>query len=189
MRELLTWMAHAPAPFFGSPPPGAFGRGQKVKYHSIWITKSISKVFKPNFVYLLTNERYITNQMGFSFGRLGHAQGWDLGVLWGGWGSKSFFPEFQPDLVCALLTWMAHKPAQYFGSSSPGALGRGQKCNFLNMVMWHFKLKGMSSRPLYTEKILIYNKTGDLGMGSKGQLSLDFFESVGICDGAPSNVF
>ena len=26
-------MAHAPAPFFGSPPPGALGRGQKVKYH------------------------------------------------------------------------------------------------------------------------------------------------------------
>ena len=26
-------------------------------------------------------------------------------------------------------------------------------------------------------------------MGSKGQLPLDFFESVGICDGAPSNVF
>ena len=26
-------------------------------------------------------------------------------------------------------------------------------------------------------------------MGSKGQLPLDFFESVGICDGAPLNVF
>ena len=30
---------------------------------------------------------------------------------------------------------------------------------------------------------------GDLGMGSKGQLPLDFFQRVGICDGAPSNVF
>ena len=38
-------------------------------------------------------------------------------------------------------------------------------------------------------KLLTYDKTGDLGMGSKGQLPLDFFESVGICDGAPSNVF
>ena len=27
----------------------------------------------------------------------------------------------------------------------------GQKFNFLNMVMWHTKLKGMSSRPGYTE--------------------------------------
>ena len=31
-----------------------------------------------------------------------------------------------------------------------GVLG-GQKFNFLNMVMWHIKLKGMSSRPGYTE--------------------------------------
>ena len=28
----------------------------------------------------------------------------------------------------------------------------GQKLNFLTMVMWHIKLKGMSSRPGYTEK-------------------------------------
>ena len=39
---------------FFAPPPGALGRGQKVKYH-----------------------------MGFAFGHLGHAQGWDLGVPWG----------------------------------------------------------------------------------------------------------
>ena len=58
------------------------------------------------------------------------------------------------------------------------------------MVMWHIKLKGMSSRPQYTEQFyLTYGKTDDLGMGSKGQLPLDFFERVGICDGAPSNVF
>ena len=47
---------------------------------------------------------------------------------------------------------MAHAPAQFFGSLPPGALGRGQKLNFLNMVMWHIKLTGMSSRPGYTEK-------------------------------------
>ena len=35
----------------------------------------------------------------------------------------------------------------------PGALGRGQNFNFLNMVMWHIKFKGMSSRPGYTKKI------------------------------------
>ena len=39
---------------------------------------------------------------------------------------------------------MAHAPAQFFGSPTPGATGRGQKFNFLNMVMWHIKLKGMS---------------------------------------------
>ena len=59
-----------------------------------------------------------------------------------------------------------------------GVLG-GQKFNFLYMVMWHIKLNRMSSRPGYTE-ILPYNQTGDLGMGSKGHIPLDFFESVGI---------
>ena len=84
---------------------------------------------------------------------------------------------------------MAHATSKFFGSPPPGALGRGQKFNFLNMVMWHIKLKGMNSRSGYTEKNLTYDQTGDLWMGSKGQLPLDFFESVGMCDGAPSNVF
>ena len=71
----------------------------------------------------------------------------------GGLGVKIFFSsEIQPDLVCELLTRMAHAPAQFLGSPPPGALGRGQKFNFLNMVMWHIKLKGLSSRLGYTEK-------------------------------------
>ena len=60
--------------------PGALGSSQKVKYHLISVTKSISKIFIPNVVSVLTNERYKTYQMGFSFCRLGHAQG--VG-LWG----------------------------------------------------------------------------------------------------------
>ena len=44
--------------FFLAPPPGALGRGQKVKFNVISITKSISKIFIPNFVCALTNERY-----------------------------------------------------------------------------------------------------------------------------------
>ena len=68
----------------------------------------------------------------------------------GGWESN-FFPKILTDLVCELLTGMAHAPAQFFGSPPPGALGRGQKFNFLNMVMWHIKFKGMSSRPGYTD--------------------------------------
>ena len=38
--------------FFLAPPPGALGRGQKVKYHLI--TKSNSKIFIPNFVFVVT---------------------------------------------------------------------------------------------------------------------------------------
>ena len=50
---------------------------------------SISKIFNPNFVCLLTNERYKTYQTGFSFGRLGHAPGMGLGGT-----EKFFFPKF-----------------------------------------------------------------------------------------------
>ena len=110
-------------------------------------------------MYLLTNERYKTYQMGFSFGRLGHGPkvglrgtGYRGGGGGGLGGSNFFFLEIQPDFVCELLTRMAQSPAQFFGSLPPGALGRGQKFNFLNMVMWHIKLTGMSSRPGYTEK-------------------------------------
>ena len=65
----------------------------------------------------------------------------------GGLVSNFFSSEIQPDLVCELLTGMAHALAQFFRSLPPGALGRGQKFNFRNMVMWHIKFKGMSSRP------------------------------------------
>ena len=68
---------------FFAPPPGALGRDQKVQYHLISITKSISKIFILNFVCVLTNERYKAYQTGFSLCSLGHAPGvglWALGV-------------------------------------------------------------------------------------------------------------
>ena len=71
--------------FFLALPPGALGRGQKVKYHLISSTKSISKIFIPNFVCVLTNERYNTYQTEFSFCPLGHAPG--VG-LWGAAGAQ-----------------------------------------------------------------------------------------------------
>ena len=78
-------MGRATSIFFLAPPPGALGRGQRVKYHLTSITKSISKIFMPNFVCVLTNERYKTYQMGFSFCPLGHAPG--VG-LWGAGGDQ-----------------------------------------------------------------------------------------------------
>ena len=56
-----------------------------------------------------------------------------------------------------------------FWVPAPCGLEEGSKFIFLNMVMWHIKLKGMSSRPGYTTTKLTYNQTGDLGMGSKSQ--------------------
>ena len=64
---------------FWTPSPGALVRGQKVKYHLISITKSILKIFVPNFVCVLTTERYKTYQTGFLFCSLGHALGVGLG--------------------------------------------------------------------------------------------------------------
>ena len=82
--ELLTRMAHATAQFCWVPPPCGFG--ERPKGHislSISITMSILKIFKPNFVCLLTNERYKTYQTGFSLDHLGHAHGVGLGIMWG----------------------------------------------------------------------------------------------------------
>ena len=73
---------------FLAPPPRALGRGQKVKYHLISIAKSISKIFIPNFVCVLTNERYKTYQTSFLFCRLGHATGMGLWVTGGAQGVK-----------------------------------------------------------------------------------------------------
>ena len=61
--------------------PGTLGRGQKVKYHLISITKSISKIFIQNFVRVLTIERYKTYQMVFSFFPRVMPQGWDFVAL------------------------------------------------------------------------------------------------------------
>ena len=43
----------------------------------------------------------------------------------------------------------------------------GQKFNFLNMVMWHIKSKGMSSRPAYTENFYPRIKLVTLGWGQR----------------------
>ena len=58
-------MGHAMANFFLALPSGALGRSQKFKYHLISITKSISKIFLPNFVCVLTNEKYKTYHSDF----------------------------------------------------------------------------------------------------------------------------
>ena len=45
----------------------------------------------------------------------------------GGLGSqKKFFSEIQAELVCELLTSMAHATAQFFGSPPPGEGPEGQ---------------------------------------------------------------
>ena len=54
---------------------------------------SIIKIFIPNFVCVLTNERYNTYQTGFLFCRLGHVPGVGLWGTGGTQGSNIFFPK------------------------------------------------------------------------------------------------
>ena len=89
--------------FFDPHPLGPWGGAKRLNIIKSQ-SKSISKIFKPNFVCLLTIERYKTYQGGFSFPRLGHAPEVGLGGTVGGGGSKNFFSQIQPDLVCELLT-------------------------------------------------------------------------------------
>ena len=108
-----------------------------------------------------------------------HSATWVIprGGTWGycgGFGVKFFsFSEIQQDLVCELLTWMAHAPAQFFGSPPPGALVRGQKFNFLNMISWHIKLKGMSSRPGSLKNFNLRSNWWPLD-GVKGSITIRF---------------
>ena len=53
------------------------------------------------------------------------------------------------------------------------------------MVIWVIKLKEMI-RTTAKKKKNILGSNWYLGVGSKGQISLSFFKSVGICDGTPS---
>ena len=68
-------------------PPGALGKGQKVKYHLISITKSISKILNQTLC-VFSHERFQTYQTGFSFCGLSHAPGEGL---WGAGARGHFF--------------------------------------------------------------------------------------------------
>ena len=77
-----------------APPPGALGRGQKVKYHLISITKSISKIFFQTLCVFSQMKDTKHIRRVFLFCRLGHA--------WGYLGAKiKFRPAVCP--LCYLL--------------------------------------------------------------------------------------
>ena len=76
---------------FLSPPPGALGRGQKVKYHLISITKAISKIFIPTLCVFsqMKDAKYIRRD--FHYVPWVMPQGCDLGALGVPRGSKIIF--------------------------------------------------------------------------------------------------
>ena len=72
-------------------PPGALGRGQKMKYPLNLITKSISKFFISNFVFVLTNKDTKHFRRDFNSVAWVMPQGSDFGALGVPRGSIVFF--------------------------------------------------------------------------------------------------
>ena len=156
-NQILPVRACSRAQLFGSPPSVALGRGKKVKYHLISFTKSISKIFKPNFVCLLANERYISYLTRFSFVAWVMPQGWDLGVLGGGgrggWRVKNLiFPEFnQIWFVSYSHEW--HVQRHNILVPAPWGLGEGPKGG----ISLNFNYK-VNSKKNYTKLCVSSNK-------------------------------
>ena len=106
-------MGRATAHFF-APPPGALGRGQislniiKFQLHSKFQRLSVNQT-----LCVFSHTKNIKPiRRDFHLATWVMPQGWDLGVPWGGVGGH--FSEIHSDLVCELLTRMAHAPAPFF---------------------------------------------------------------------------
>ena len=96
-------------------PPGAVGRGQKVKYHLISITKPISKIIIQNFVcvFPIKDTKHIRQDFHSVPGLCPRGWAWGcLGVknqimprrLYDMLSPHKPLDEIQPNLVCELLT-------------------------------------------------------------------------------------
>ena len=124
MCEIFTWMTHATAQFFFGPhPPKALGRGQRSNIIKSQLLNQFQRFLNQTVCVFSQMNDIKTSDGIFIWSPGWHVPGVGLGV--------NFFSKIQPDLVCELLTWMAHATAQYFGSPPPGAFGRDQ------MVKYH----------------------------------------------------
>ena len=177
--------------FFLAPPTGALGRGQKVKYHLISITKSISKIFIPNFVCVLTNERYETYQTGFFILSPGSCP---RGGTWGYLGAKiKFRPAVCPLCYFLLNHWTkfnqiwcvsySHKwGTQHKKKIGPRTLGRGQK------VKYHLISITKSISKIFIPNFVCVLTNERYKIYQTGFLffRLGHAPGVGLCNGAPS---
>ena len=109
--------------FLGPRPLGPWGGAKRSNIIKSELLSQFQRFFKPNFSYLLTYERYITYQTGFSFGHLGHAQGWDLGVPWGLGAKKNFFPKFNQIWCVSYLHELYMQRHNFLGPQPLGPWG------------------------------------------------------------------
>ena len=118
--------------FLGPHPLGPWGGAKRSNIIKSELQSQFQRFLKPNFVYLLANEIYITYQTGFSFGRLGQAQGWDLGYRGGLGVKKFFFPKFN-QILCVSYSHEWHNflgPPPPPPPPPPRGLGKGQRVNY-----------------------------------------------------------
>ena len=95
VSSLHNWHMHR-CHFLGPRPLGPWGGAKRSNVIKSEFQSQFQR-FLNQILCIFSQMKYITYLMGFSFGRLGHAQGWDLGVLWGGGGVGAkilCFPKF-----------------------------------------------------------------------------------------------
>ena len=118
-------------------PLGPWGGAKRSNIIKFQLLSQFQRFLKPNFVCLLTNERYKTYQTGFSFGRLGHAPGLGLGgTMRGLGGSKKFFFRKFNQIWCLSYLHEWHMQRHHFWGSPPpppplGPLGGAKRSNII----------------------------------------------------------
>ena len=96
---------------------------------------SISKIFIPNFMCVLTNERYKTYKTGFLFCPLCHSPGVGLWGTRGAKGVKQFFFQTWSCSISNRWGWWAEQNASNIFSlgSNWWPWGKVKRSNFINM--------------------------------------------------------
>ena len=146
-------------------PPGALGRGQKVKYHLISITKSISRIFRTltNWRFAVLNSHFLCWDSYFlkeTYYNIllycGTPTFWQRGLWDSYFQNPSESSDFSTKLCVCSHKWKIQNISGLIFILSPGSCPRGRtlgrlgcpgvKIIFFKHSMWHIKLTGMTSR-------------------------------------------
>ena len=130
----VQWQFFLPPP---PPPPHPWGPGEGPKGQISW--NIIKFQLQSQLQRFLNQTLCVFSQMkdiqhirrDFHLATWVMGQGFGLGGTVGGCGCKKKNSEIQPDLVCELLTWMAHAPAQFFGSPPLGPWEGAKRSNII----------------------------------------------------------
>ena len=125
--ELLTSMANATAQFFGPAPLGPWGGAKR---SNIIKSQSQSKFQRfLNQTLCVFSQMKDVKQIRWDFYSIAWVmpQGWDLWVLWGVGGQKTFFPKFNQFWCASYLHEWHMQRHNFFGSPASWGLGEGTK--------------------------------------------------------------